>query len=137
MAKTKHEEPDNSQNEESIAKIVVFDTIRDAHTNSQMHGDVTVAEILKLLKSNTGDLMTQGVISSYLLSFSAERASGVTAELDLRAAVKPVNITADLLKQEMIQQLQSYLDLEAPQRADFLQKVLTHKFPAAKTANAF
>lgn len=117
--------PDRLTNAD-LAKIIVGDTIRAAHTNPNLIKDATVEDSLDALKAPGGDRVVQSLLAEYALSEIAALNSGVIAMLDARVVnSNAVMVTAGGLKNELLQQLTGYLELPADEKAIIVQGLLS------------
>jgi len=111
-------------NDSDFAKIVIGDSIRSAYTDPALLKGVTLEDILDQLRGEEGDLMVQSALAGYAASEYASAASGEPMILDKRLVGKRLNLNKGKLKEQLVNQLSEFLNLEADASQAFVQGLL-------------
>lgn len=112
--------------EVDLARIVVNDTIRSAHTKPDLIKDATVEDCLDALKAPESGRIVQSLLAEYTASEIAALNSDSIAMFDSRLLnAGAVRISAAVLKDELIHQLTGYLELPADEKAIIVQGLLS------------
>ena len=108
-----------------LAKIIVGDTLRSAHTNPRLMKDATAEDCLDALKAPEGNRIVQSLLAEYASSEIAALNSNAIAMFDSRLLEsRATTISAAVLKDELIQQLTSYLELPVDEKRILIQGLL-------------
>jgi hypothetical protein len=111
--------------ESAIAKVVIEDTIYNAFTDIQLHGDETIKQCLELLLNNESTTMIQGILAQYIGNGDAADHIGVEATLDPRLLIHTERlslVTEKGLEEAMISQLEQYFSCPQEMRQLLAEK---------------
>ncbi|MBI4137101.1 hypothetical protein HY469_03500 [Candidatus Roizmanbacteria bacterium] len=110
-----------------FAQVVVEDTVFSSYFHPGLNQEATVQTCLSAIQGEEGDFLTQAMLASYGLSEGAGEATGIPPALDARmielhiAHNTVVNVTSHSLRQEIIAQLQAFLDLTPKLKDAYLE----------------
>ncbi|MCR4263696.1 MAG: hypothetical protein NUV98_03185 [Candidatus Roizmanbacteria bacterium] len=110
-----------------FAQVVVEDTVFSSYFDPELSQEATVQTCLAAVQGEDGDSLTQAMLASYGLSESAGEATGIPPALDVRmielhtAHNTVVNVTSHGLREEIIAQLQAFLDLTPELKDAYLE----------------